>query len=251
MAGPPSEPMSALAGRVVALTGAGRGLGLLTVETLLRAGALVIANHRSYSPELAALRDRHPETLFLVPGDVGEERTGEAIAAAAGALGRLDVLVCNAAITRDRPLAMMPVADWDEVMRVNLRGAFLATKHALRLMIRRRYGRLIYVSSLAAVVGNQGQANYAASKAALHGLSNSVAQEYAGYNIRSVVLSPGLLDAGLGAELDDGIHRQKAERSLLGTGEARSVAATLAFLASPAADYMNAVVIRSDGGIRY
>ena len=94
-------------------------------------------------------------------------------------------------------------------------------------------------------------AAYASSKAALEGLSNTVAQEYAGYNIRSLVLSPGLLDAGLGLELDRQLHTQKAERSLLGTGDARSIATTVAFLASPAADFMNAVVIRSDGGIRY
>jgi 3-oxoacyl-[acyl-carrier protein] reductase len=136
-------------------------------------------------------------------------------------------------------------------MRVNLRGAFLATKHAVRVMIRRRYGRLIYVSSLAAVIGNAGQANYAASKGGLHGLSHAVAQEYSSRGIRSVVLAPGLLDTGLGAALPDPVRARKAERTLLGVGEAASVASTIAFLAGPHADFINAAVVRSDGGVAF
>src|SRR5205823_8849117 len=141
----------------------------------------------------------------LVAGDIGCEETAEKLIAVARALGKLDVLILNAAITRDQPLVRMPVEDWDEVLRVNLRGAFLVTKQALRVMMRHRYGRLIYLSSLSALIGNAGQAGYAASKAALHGLSHTVAQEYASYNIRSVVLAPGLLDIGLGAGLDPAV----------------------------------------------
>jgi 3-oxoacyl-[acyl-carrier protein] reductase len=240
-----------LAGRVVAVTGAGGDLGLLTTRVLLRQGARVLANYRSPAPALQQLAERYPAELRMVAGDVGEEDTAVAIVDAARGLGGLDVLVHNAATTRDRSLVRMAAADWDEVVRVNLRGAFLTTKHALRLMMRRRYGRLIYVSSVSAVVGNAGQANYAASKAGLHGLCHAVAQEYGGYNIRTVVLAPGLLDVGLGAHLDPEIQRQKAERSLLGLGSGESVAATIAFLASPEADFINATVIRSDGGVVY
>jgi 3-oxoacyl-[acyl-carrier protein] reductase len=242
---------SRLDGRVVAITGAGRGLGLLTTRVLLDQGARVIANHRSPSAALSELQDKHTGTLHLVPGDVGEEATAEAIAGAARALGRLDVLVHNAAITRDQALVRMPVEDWDEVQRVNLRGAFLTTKHALRLMMRRRYGRVIYISSVSAVVGNAGQANYAASKAGLHGLSHSVAQEYAGYNIRSVVIAPGLLGTGLGAAMDPALRDRKAERFLLDVGDTGSVAATIAFFAGPEADFVNASVVRIDGGFRF
>ena len=237
--------------RVVALTGAGRGLGLITARHLLDRGMTVVANHRSPSPDLERLQDKHPDALHLVPGDVGEEETAEAIARRAKELGGLDVLVHNAGIAKDQPLVRMPVADWDEVHRVNLRGAFLTTTHALRLMMRRKYGRIVYVSSLAAVQGNPGQASYAASKAGLHGLSNTVAQEYAGYNIRSVVLAPGLLDTGLGAALAPEIQQRKIDRALLGLGEADGVAATIAFLASSDADYINATVIRTDGGLAY
>jgi 3-oxoacyl-[acyl-carrier protein] reductase len=237
--------------RVVTVTGAGRGLGLLTVRALLCQGAQVIANHRSPSPALEQLREGHPDAVHLVAGDIGEEPTAEAIAHAARGLGRLDAVVHNAGITRDQALVRMSVADWDEVLRVNLRGAFLLTKHALRLMMRRRYGRLVYVSSLAAVLGNAGQANYAASKAGLHGLSHSVAQEYARFNIRSVVLAAGLLDVGLGAALPAELTRAKMAHSLLGQANGESVAATVAFLASPAADYINATVVNIDGGVRY
>jgi 3-oxoacyl-[acyl-carrier protein] reductase len=239
-----------LSGRVVALTGAGRGLGLLTARALLAQGAQVIANHRSAAPELSELREKYPAALHPVPGDVGDERTAEAIADTARGLGHLDVLIHNAGIARDQPLVRMPVEDWDEVIRVNLRGAFLTTKHALRLMMRRRYGRLVYVSSLAAVLGNAGQANYAASKAGLHGLSHTVAQEYARFNIRSVVLAPGLLDVGLGATLPPATQASKLEHSLLGIGGGESVAATIAFLAGPEADHITASVVRIDGGIK-
>jgi 3-oxoacyl-[acyl-carrier protein] reductase len=145
----------------------------------------------------------------------------------------------------------MSSEEWDDVIRVNLRGAFLSTKHALKVMMRRRYGRLIYLSSLAAVVGNAGQANYAASKGGLHGLSNAVAQEYASRGIRSVVVAPGVLDTGIGTKLRGDILEAKAERQLFGVGTSESVAATIAFLASGDADFINAAIVRVDGGIKF
>jgi 3-oxoacyl-[acyl-carrier protein] reductase len=240
-----------LGGRVVALTGASGGLGLLTTRILLQQGAQVLAACRSDTADLLALKDEQPAALHIVKGDIGEESTAEAIAVVARELGRLDVLIHNAATARDRSLVRMPIADWDEVIRVNLRGAFLTTKYALPLMMRRRYGRVIYVSSLSAVIGNAGQANYAASKAGLHGLCNAVAQEYSRYNVRSVVVAPGLLDVGLGSKVAEPIRRRKLAHSLLGVGEGRSVAATIAFLAGSEADFINGTIVRCDGGVAY
>jgi 3-oxoacyl-[acyl-carrier protein] reductase len=249
----PSDPSlrGPLKGRVVALTGAGRGLGLLTVQTLLDQGAAVVANHRSPSDELARLADKHRDRLRLVPGDVATEETAALLTAEARRFGRLDALVHNAAITRDQPLVRMSVEDWDEVQRVNLRGAFLATKYAVKSMMRARYGRLVYVSSITALTGNPGQAAYSSSKAGLHGLAMTVSQEYASYNIRTVALAPGILDTGLGAGVAGPQKRRMTDRALLGLGAAEQTAETIAFLASPAADYINATVIRADGGMRY
>jgi 3-oxoacyl-[acyl-carrier protein] reductase len=245
------EPSPYLQGRVVALTGAGRGLGLLTARELLRQGACLLANYRSRSEELEQLREKYPEHLRLVQGDIAEERTAVELGDVARALGRLDALVHNAGITRDGLLVRMPVEDWDEVQRVNVRGAFLATKYALKPMMRQRYGRLVYISSIAAEMGNAGQANYAASKAALHGLARAVSQEYNAYNIRTVVLAPGLINTGLGAQIPPEVVKAKSDRSLGGIGDAKGVAATIAFLAGPDADFINATVIRTDGGVQY
>ncbi|GGK86654.1 SDR family oxidoreductase [Mangrovihabitans endophyticus] len=239
-----------LAGRVVALTGAGRGLGLQIAGTLLDRGARVVANYRTPSPDLDQLAEKHPE-LVLHQGDIAVEETAADLVATARGLGRLDALIHNAGIARDQLLVRMPVEDWDEVHRVNLRGAFLLSKYAVRVMMRQRYGRIVYLSSGAAILGNAGQAAYAASKAGLHGLSATVAQEYRGYGVRTVVLAPGLLDTGLGEALDPRIVREKAERSMLGIGSGERIAATAAFLASADADYINAVVIRADGGLVY
>jgi 3-oxoacyl-[acyl-carrier protein] reductase len=237
--------------RVVAVTGTGRGLGLLTVELLLDQGATVIANHRSPSPDLDLLVDKYGDQLVLVAGDIGEEQTAEAMAAAARKVGGLHALVHNAGISRDGALVRMPAADWDEVHRVNLRGGFLATKHALRVMMPKKYGRMVYVSSVAATAGNAGQGNYAASKAGLHGLAMSVAQEYAAFGIRTVVVAPGVLDTGLGAAMKPEHQQVKVERTLLGLGDPRSTAATIAFLTGPGADFINATVLRADGGVRF
>lgn len=247
----PSPPAGPLRQRVVLLTGAGRGLGLLTAQTLLEQGATVVANHRSPSEELALLAEKYRDRLRLVRGDVATEETASLLASEARRFGHVDVLVHNAAVARDQPLVSMSVEDWDEVQRVNLRGAFLSTKYAVKSMMRARYGRIVYISSLSAVTGNPGQAAYASSKAGLHGLAMAVSQEYASYNIRTATLAPGILDIGLGDTVPPQHKRRMTDRSLLGLGEARQAAETIAFLASPSADYINATVIRADGGMRY
>jgi 3-oxoacyl-[acyl-carrier protein] reductase len=241
----------ALRGTVVAVTGAGRGLGLDIAAAMLERGAHVIANYRSAAEGLQELDLKFPGRLTLTRGDVGEESAAQALAEAGKAAGGIEVLVHNAGITRDRILMQMSVEEWDEVQRVNLRGAFLTTKVALRQMLCHRHGRIIYLSSIVATMGNAGQANYAASKAGLHGLAATVAQEYAAYNIRSTVLAPGLLDVGLGAAVPDAARRTKLDRTLSGTGSSTQVAATVAFLAGPDAAFVNGAVIAMDGGVRF
>jgi len=251
LASEPARPGRPLDGRVVAVTGAGRGLGLLTVRELVDQGARVLANHRSPSEDLEQLSKEHPGQVHLLPGDISEEPTAVALLEAARKLGRLDALVNNAGITRDRVLMHLSVEDWDEVQRVNLRGPFLATKHALKLMIRQRSGRIVYISSIVAEMGNAGQAAYAASKAGLHGLARTVAQEYSSYNIRTVVLAPGVLDTGLVSEVPVHLQERKIGQSLAGLGSAADIASTVAFLVSPRSEFINATVLRADGGVRY
>ncbi len=246
-----TETGATLAGRTAAVTGAGRGLGLETVRTLLARGANVVANHRSWSEGLDKLAAAD-ERLALVAGDIGEEDTArEIVETAVTRFGGLDVAVHNAAVTRDKPLVSMSVEDWDEVQRVNLRGAFLLSRQAVRLMLRRKAGRLIYLSSISGVAGNAGQANYAASKAGLHGLAKSVAQEYARYNIRSVVVAPGMLNTGLADSIPSKVRDEKEARSLIGICDSYSVAELIAFLASPVGDVVNATLVRADGGMAY
>ncbi|GHG97540.1 SDR family NAD(P)-dependent oxidoreductase [Streptomyces rubradiris] len=249
----PADPSDVLPldGMVIALTGAGRGLGLETARTLLARGAKVAANHRTPTPELSELAERSAGRLVTCQGDIGEEKAAEELVAAAAGLGGLDALVHNAGVARDQPLVRMPAADWDAVHRVNLRGAFLATKHALRPMMRARSGRLVYVSSVVARTGNAGQAAYASSKAGLHGLSLTVAQEYARYGIGSVVVSPGLLDVGMTGQMTAQAFEQKTKRSLTGVVQARRVAAAVAFLVHPDAADINGTVVDIDGGIAY
>jgi 3-oxoacyl-[acyl-carrier protein] reductase len=239
-----------LAGRVVALTGASRNLGLAITEALVDQGAMVVANFTRESEGMSALCERFPGQISPVMGDIGAEETAAAIAAAARALGRYDVLIHNAGIAKDAALVRMAVEDWDEVVRVNLRGAFLASKHALRPMMRQRYGRIIYISSVAAVLGNAGQASYSASKAGLHGLALTVSQEYADYGIRTAVVAPGLLDVGLGSAVPPKIREDKLSKTLLGAASSDEVVQTVAFLAGPYGDFINGDVIRLDGGVR-
>jgi 3-oxoacyl-[acyl-carrier protein] reductase len=238
-------------GRVVVVTGAGRGLGLQTAGTLLDQGGRVILNYRSDSKELELLQDRYPGRVALVPGDVAEEATAIALVDAAREFGGLDAVIHNAAVARDGLVVNTSVEDWDEVMRVNLRGAFLVTKYALRYMMRSRSGRFVYVSSSVAYMGNSGQAAYAASKAGLQGLALTVAQEYRKYNIRTVVLALGLLDTGLGVELATDYRDRLASHSLAGIGDPEHAAKTLAFLTSPEADLINATVVHASGGMKY
>ena len=118
-------------------------------------------------------------------------------------------------------------------------------------MMRRRYGRILYLSSVVATIGNAGQGNYAASKAALHGLASTVSQEYASFNIRTTVLAPGMIDVGLAANLPEAMRQQKLDRTLSGSATPEEIAATAAFLVSSEADFFNGAVLAIDGGLRF
>ena len=185
-------------------------------------------------------------------GDVSREEEADAlIKNVIAQWGRIDILVNNAGITRDRLLLRMTSDDWDRVLEVNLRGAFLCTKYVMPHLIRRRQGRVVNISSVVGLGGNPGQANYAASKAGLIGFTKAVAREVASRNITVNALAPGFIDTG--GMVDQ--MTEEARRTVLGRipmerfGSAADVAEAVSFLCGPGAGYITGQVITIDGGL--
>ena len=246
--------MLTLEGKTALVTGASRGIGRAIALELARQGADVAVNY-ARSAEAASQVVTEIEALgrraVALPADVGDFAQAAAlIEATVNALGRLDILVNNAGIVRDTLLLRMQEADWDEVLRVNLKGAFNTSKAAARLMARQRAGRIINVSSISGLMGQVGQANYSASKAGLIGLSKSMAREFAGRGITVNVVAPGFVSTDMTAALDEVLREQMLTLIPLGRfGAVEDVAGAVAFLASDAAAYITGVVLPVDGGL--
>lgn len=243
-----------LKGKVALVTGGGRGIGRAIALELGRAGATVAVNYRT-SAALAEAVCQEIEGCgghsMPIGGDVGVAAEAEAMVTAVIAqFDRLDILVNNAGIVRDRLLLRMSVEDWDEVLRIDLRGAFLCTKAALRSMVRQRSGRIVNVGSIVGVTGNAGQANYAAAKGGLIAFTRSVAREVASRSITANVVAPGYIETAMWASVAEDARRRALELIPLGrTGAPEDVAAVVAFLASDRAGYITGQVIHVDGGM--
>jgi 3-oxoacyl-[acyl-carrier protein] reductase len=244
-----------LEGRTALITGAGRGIGRATAIRLARAGARIAINYKG-NEEAAAEAKRLVEQgggeATLIQGDVSVDGQAENVVKAALAFGagRLDILVNNAGITRDNLLVRMSAEDWDAVVDLNLRGAFLVTKAAMRPMMKQKAGRIVNVSSVAGVAGNAGQANYASAKAGLIGFTKTVAREMAVRNITCNAVAPGFVDT----DLTHGLLKQMEETILkqipLGRfGAVEDVANAIAFLVSDEASYITGQVLVVDGGM--
>ena len=244
-----------LQGRTALITGAGRGIGRATAIRLARDGARIAINFKGNAEAAAEARRLVEEgggEATLIQGDVSVDGQAEEIVKATLAFGggRLDILVNNAAITRDNLLVRMSAEDWDAVVDLNLRGAFLVTKAAMRPMMKQRAGRIVNVSSVAGVAGNAGQANYASAKAGLIGFTKTVAREMATRNITCNAVAPGFVDT----DLTHGLLKQMEETILkqipLGRfGTVEDVANAIAFLASDEASYITGQVLVVDGGM--
>jgi len=228
--------------RSVLVTGGNRGIGLAIARAFAANGDRVAVTHRGSGA---------PEGLFGVECDVTD---GAAVDAAFGAIeaeqGAVEVLVANAGITDDTLLLRMSEDSFTQVLDANLTGAYRVAKRAASGMLRARRGRMIFISSVVALVGSPGQANYAASKAGLIGLARAIARELGGRNITANVIAPGFIDTDMTASLSD---ERKAE-ILAGVpgkryGTADEVAGTAVFLASEPAAYINGVVLPVDGGL--
>lgn len=241
-------------GRVALVTGGARGIGRAVVEVLAARGDRVAVNyHRSAAAAealVADLRAAGAEAL-AVPGDVAEESDVAALfATVTGSLGPVEILVNNAGITRDDLVLRMTPEAWDEVIRVDLRSAYLCTRAALRSMLRARWGRIVSVSSVAGIAGNPGQGNYSAAKAGLIGFTKSVAKEVGSRSITVNAVAPGFIDTDMTADLGDDLRESARSAIALGRfGSPREVASAVGYLASEDASYITGQVIVVDGGM--
>ena len=247
--------VSPLEGQVALVTGASRGIGAVIAQRLAQDGAKVAVNYQASeaaAAQVVTAINAVGGSAVSLAGDVSQEEAAQALVKQTVAQwGRIDILVNNAGITRDRLLLRMTPQDWDEVLQVNLRGAFLCTKYVMPQLIRQRSGRIVNISSVIGLSGNPGQANYAAAKAGLIGFTKATAREVASRNITVNALAPGFIDSGgMVAEMSDEARQQVLTRIPMERfGSAEDVAAAVAFLCGPGAGYITAQVLTIDGGM--
>ena len=244
-----------LDGRVALITGAGRGIGRATAVRLAREGANIAINFKgnaAAAEEAKRLVESAGGSATLVQGDVSADGQADDVVKKAVAFGggKLDILVNNAGITRDNLLLRMSAEDWDAVLDLNLRGTFLVTKAALRPMIKQRFGRIVNVASIAGVMGNAGQANYAAAKAGIIGFTKTIAREMAVRNITANAVAPGFVPTDLTDPLPQQVKDDLLRQIPLGRfGSVEDIANAIAFLVSDDASYITGQVLIVDGGM--
>jgi 3-oxoacyl-[acyl-carrier protein] reductase len=245
--------MFSLAGKVALVTGASQGIGRETALALAEAGATVALAARN-EEKLAALAEEiagKGSVAFALKMDVADaEQIKFGFKAVLDKFGKLDILVNNAAITRDGLAVRMKQDDWDAVIRTNLTGAHLCIQQALATMMKARAGRIINIASVVAQMGNAGQANYVAAKGGLIGLTKAVAMEIASRNITVNAVAPGFIETPMTDVLSDKVKEELKTRIPLGRmGTGRDVAAAIVFLASDEAGYITGHVLDVNGGL--
>ncbi len=238
---------------VVLITGGSRGIGLAIAEHFGKAKAKVIIlgrNQESLDNAISKLKEQGIDAAGYSASVSDSARMDEVFADIIKEHGKIDVLINNAGVTKDNLLIRMKEEDWESVMDINLKGAFVCTQKAFKHMMRARSGSIINISSVIGLMGNAGQANYAASKGGIIAFTKSCAKEFAPRNIRVNAIAPGFIETEMTAELSDSVRAEYAKVIPLGKmGSAAEVAKVCLFLASDESSYITGQTIAVDGGL--
>ena len=243
-----------LKGKTAVVTGSGRGLGKSIALKLAQMGANIVLNDIVSSDAIDSTAEEFKAAgynVLVTKGDVrSESDVKDMVSKAVEAFASVDILVNNAGITKDKPMAMMSEQDWDDVLDINLKGAFFCTKTVSKTMIKKRSGKIINIASVAGVMGNPGQANYSASKAGLIGLTKSTAKELASRGITCNAVAPGIIQSKMTDVLPEKVKENYLNNIPLGRfGTPDDVANVIGFLASDDSNYVTGQVINIDGGL--
>ena len=245
----------ALSNRVAIVTGSARGIGRAIALKLAEVGANVVVNDIDKAAEQAQgvveeIKAMNRQSLAILADVSSSPDVIRLVETTLATFGKVDVLVNNAGITRDHLLMRMSDEDWDEVLSVNLKSAFLCTRAVLRHMLRERWGRIINIASIVGIAGNAGQANYAAAKAGIIGFTRTIAKEVASRGITANTIAPGFIDTEMTQRLEEKRRQELKKQIPLGYfGSPRDVAEAVAFLASEEARYITGQVLNVDGGM--
>jgi 3-oxoacyl-[acyl-carrier protein] reductase len=243
-----------LTDRVAIVTGGSRGIGRAISTALAAAGATVVVNYRGNAAAadetIAAITASGGKAIAIQADVANGDDVKRLFSEVNSAYGRLDILVNNAGITRDTLMMRMKDDDWDAVLDTNLKSQFLTTRAAISTMVRARYGRIINITSVVGLMGNAGQANYAAAKAGIIGFTKSVAREIGSRSITVNAVAPGFIDTELTAVLNDDMREALKKQIPLGRlGSPEDVAGVVTFLASDQAAYITGQTFNCDGGM--
>ena len=242
-----------LSGKVALVTGSGRGIGKAITFKLASKGAIMVVNDLSLSGAQTVVDEIKAQGGggLAIAADVSSAAdVARMVEATITAYGHIDILVNNAGITRDQLLLRMTDSEWDDVLNIDLRSVFLCTRAVLKHMLKERKGRIVSIASIVGLMGNAGQANYAAAKAGIVGFTRSVAKEVASRGITANAVAPGFIETDMTAKLSEKQKQDLMSRIPLGyLGTPQDVAEVVAFLASDEARYITGQVITIDGGM--